>query len=402
MTEAYILEAIRTPRGKGKASGALHELRPVTLVSAVLNELQHRCLADTAVVNDLLLGCVTPIFEQGGDLAKTALLYAGWSQSVPGMVLNRYCSSGLDALLIAASRIRSGWDNLIVSGGVESMSRVPMNSDLAPHINDPDIISKTGYIPQGVAADLIATLHHVSRQELDAYALRSHQRAVTAQQQGWFDRSLVAIKDISGLPILDYDQCPRKTANAEALAALPTAFEADGAAGFDAIAAQKYPQIERIAHIHTAGNSSALADGAAAILVGSMEQSRSLGIRPRARLRSFGTASTEPTIMLMGVGPAIQAALEKAGIRANDVDIWEINEAFAVIPLVVQRQFDIPDDKLNTTGGAIALGHPLGATGAMLVGQALDELERRNLNIAVVALCVGGGMGVAVVLERVN
>jgi acetyl-CoA C-acetyltransferase len=401
MNDVFIFEAVRTPRGKGKAGGSLYEMRPIDLLSQTLQGLRDRAIPDTAVVDDVMIGCVTQIHDQGGNLAKTALLMAGWATSVPGIVLNRYCSSSLDALMMASARIACGMDNLIVAGGVESMSRVPMNSEFAPHIYDPGVVSATAYIPQGVAADLIATLHGLVREDLDHYAASSQQKAATARKKEQFKNSILPLFDINGLPILSEDECIRPETDLTTLARLTPSFTDDAELGFDAIAQHQYPQVEQIRHIHTAGNSSAIADGAALIVAGNRQIGESLGLKPRARIRAFGVASSEPTIMLLGVIPAIEKALQKANLKPDDIQIWEINEAFAAIPLVTQRHFEIPDNRLNPSGGAIALGHPLGATGAILVGTAIDQLELLQQKTACIALCVGGGMGVALIIERV-
>lgn len=400
-SEAYIFEALRTPRGRGKQQGALHEVRAVALLSSVLKALQQRHALDTAQIDDGIFGCVTPVDDQGGNIAKTALLYAGWHHRVGGMQINRFCTSALDAVNLAAMKVKSGLEDFIVAGGVESMSRVPMNFDDGALLFDPDVVTQVGYVPQGVAADLLATIEGFSRAELDAYALQSQNRAAMAQRLGYFDRAIVPICDENGLTILEKDEHLRLDTTFEGLAALPAAFEEAGKMGFDAMALQKYPFLERVNHIHTAGNSSGIVDGAAAILVGSLEKGLALGLKPRARIVSAATASTEPTLMLAGAIPAAQKALHKANMNSKDIDIWETNEAFAAVALQFQRKMGIDDTIFNVNGGSIALGHPLGATGAILLMTALDELERRGAATALIALCAGGGMGTATIIERV-
>jgi acetyl-CoA C-acetyltransferase len=396
LNNAYIYDALRTPRGKGKNTGSLHEVRAVELLSAVLKELQSRHSLDTSMVDDGIFGCVTPIEDQGGNIAKSALLYANWDNSVGGMQINRYCASGLDAVNIAAMKVRSGLEELIVAGGVESMSRVQMSKDEGPILFDPDLIAQTNYLPQGVAADLIGTIEGFSREELDEYAIQSQQRAFSAQTNGYFDKSIVPIKDKSGLIILAKDEYLRPQTTIETLAHLKSSFAEQGEMGFDAMALKKYPMIESI---HTAGNSSGIVDGAAAVLIGSKEMGDKLNLRPRAKIISTASVSTEPTIMLTGHIAAAHKALQKANMTAKDIDIWEVNEAFASVVLKFKKDMNIEHDILNVCGGSIALGHPLGATGAMLIGIVLDELERRNKKTALIALCAGAGMGVATIIQ---
>ena len=400
MKEVYIFESLRTPRGKGKASGSLYEIKPIDLLAAVLEALRERLDLDTSQVDDVVMGCVTPVNDQGANIAKAALLYAGWADEVPGLQVNRYCASGLEAVNLAAMKVRSGWEDLVVAGGIESMSRVRIGSDGGALVYDPEVISKTGYVPQGISADLIATREGFSREMVDTYALQSQQRAAFAQENGYFDRSLVSVHDQNDLSILEKDEYLRPTTTLEKLAKLPLAFEQMGKMGFDEIALMKYPNIERIHHVHTAGNSSGIVDGAAALVVGSAEKGKALGLKPRVKIRSIATVSSEPTIMLQGPSPAAIKALKVAGMKASDIDLWEMNEAFASPVLKFQKDLNIDNDKLNVNGGAIALGHPLGATGAMLLGTLIDELERRDLNTGLVTLCVGGGMGVATIIER--
>ncbi len=401
MTEAYIYSALRTVRGKGKATGALYEVRPLNLLSTCLSTLQQKHDLDTSQVEDCVIGCVTPIGDQGAVIARTALLHAGWDEGVAGIQINRFCGSGLEAVNLAAMKVRSGWESMIVAGGVESMSRTKMGSDGGALGFDPDVINKIGYVPQGVSADLIATIEDFSRETLDAYAVRSQARAAHAWEQGYFKDSVLTITDINGLPILEKDELIRPNTTVEALADLNPAFANVGSMGFDAIALKKYPFLERINHVHTAGNSSGIVDGAAVVLIGNEAKGKELGLKPRAKIRSIATVGDEPTIMLQGPTPAVKKALKVAGMEAKDIDLWEMNEAFASPVLKLQRDMEIDDEMLNVNGGAIAMGHPLGATGAMLIGTLLDELERRNLNVGLVTLCVGGGMGVATIIERV-
>ena len=402
MPDAYIFDALRTPRGKGKSSGSLYEVTPIDLVAALMREMQQRHDLDTSQVDDVVLGCVTPIGDQGADIARTAALYADWHVDVPGMQINRFCASGLETVNMAAMKVRSGWEELVVAGGVESMSRVPMGSDGGAWITDPKVNSKTHFIPQGVSADLVATLEGFSRADVDQFALQSQQRAAHATANGYFQRSLVPVKDINGLPILTQDELIRPNTTLEGLGQLNPAFQMMGEMGFDAVAMQRYPEVERINHVHTAGNSSGIVDGAALVLVGSHEKGEALGLRPRAKVRAAALVGTEPTIMLVGPGPASQKALKQAGMTVKDIDLFEVNEAFAAVVLRFLRDMGIEGhENVNVNGGAIAMGHPLGATGAMLLGTVLDELERLDLNTALITLCVGGGMGIATILERV-
>lgn len=401
MTDAYIYDALRTPRGKGKTTGALYEVKPVNLLGASLNALQKRTQLVTEHVDDVIIGCVTPLNGQGFNIAKTGLLYANWHERVSGMQLNRYCASGLEAVNLAATKIRSGWEELVVAGGVESMSRVPMGSDGGALIFDPEVINKVQYIPQGVSADLIASMEGFSREAIDSYALRSHQRAQQAWEKGYFNHSIVPIYDQNGLLILDKDEMIRPASTLEDLTSLEPSFAQVGNHGFDEMALHKYPIVEKINHIHTAGNSSGITDGASLILLGNEEKGKALSLKPRAKVLSIANVSVDPTLMLTGAVPATQKALQRAGMDIKDIDLWECNEAFAAIPILFQRELGIPDDIINVNGGAIAMGHPLGATGAMLLNILLDELERRNLSTGLVTLCVGGGMGVATIIERV-
>jgi len=401
MTEAYIYDVIRTPRGRGKKTGSLHEVKPIDLLTTLLHALRQRNKLDTSQIDDAVIGCVTPVGEQGADIAKAALLYAGWDERVPGTQINRFCASGLETANIAAMKVRSGWEDMVVAGGVESMSRVPMGADGGAMMYDPAVSSVVGFVPQGIGADLIATIEGFTRETVDSYALRSQQRAHQAQENGWFSKSIVPVKDQNGLMVLEKDEYLRPETTLDTLAGLMPSFQAMGEVGFDAVALNKYPALEHIEHVHTAGNSSGIVDGAALVLIGSKDKGKAMGLTPRARVVSAAAISAEPTIMLQGPAPAARKALQKAGMTAKDIDLWEMNEAFASPVLKFQREMDIADEVLNVNGGAIALGHPLGATGAMLLGTMLDELERRNLNTGLVTLCVGGGMGVATIIERV-
>ena len=401
MPDAFIYDTLRTPRGKGKANGALYSVKPIDLLATLLHALRDRHQLDTAQVDDAVIGCVTPVGDQGFNIGKAALLHAGWSERVPGFQLNRYCASGLEAVNLAAMKVSSGWEDLVVAGGVESMSRVPMGRDGGALLFDPEVISGVNHIPQGISADLIATRGGFDRAAVDAYALQSQRRAKHALDAGYFARAIVPIHDRSGLPLLTQDEYLRPDTTPEKLAALPAAFRSLGAYGFNSMAIQRYPEVEFIDHVHTAGNSSGIVDGAALVLVGSEAKGKALGLQPRARVVATANVSTEPTIMLTGPTPATEKALRKAGLAATDIDLWEMNEAFAAPVLKYQRDLAIPNERLNVNGGAIAMGHPLGATGAMLLGTLLDELERRGLKRGLVTLCAGGGLGTATIIERV-
>jgi acetyl-CoA C-acetyltransferase len=401
--EAFIYEAVRTPRGKGKPGGSLHTVKPVDLLSGLITEILERNpdLAPEAI-GDIITGVVSPLGDQGMDIARTAALNAGLPFSATGVQLNRYCASGLTALNIGAMKVRSGWEDLVLAGGVESMSRVPMGSDGGALALDPETSFYTDFVPQGVSADLIATLDGVTREDLDAYAARSHQRAALAWDEGRFDNSVVPMKDINGLTVLDRDETIRPGTTVEKLAGLRPAFAMVGEqGGFDAVAQTKYPQVEKINHLHHGGNSSGIVDGASLILVGSENAGGKYGLTPRARVVAAATTGVEPTIMLTAPAPAARAALDKAGLTPEDIDVWEINEAFSSVVLRAQRELNIPDEKLNINGGAIAMGHPLGATGAMITGTAVDELHRSGGRYALITLCVAAGMGVATIIERV-
>jgi acetyl-CoA C-acetyltransferase len=402
MKEAYIYDSVRTPRGRGKKNGSLHEVKPIDLLATLFKALSARNgNFDTKLVDDVVLGCVTPIGEQGGDIAKFAHIYAGWDQVVSGMQINRFCSSGLESVNLAAMKVRSGWEQLVVAGGIESMSRNAMGSDGGAWYLDPMVNSTLGFIPQGVSADLIATVEGFSREAVDQYALNSHKKAAFARKNGYFKKSIVPVTDQNGLLILDNDETIREDANLESLAKLPLSFEMMGEFGFDAVAQLKYTDVEKINHVHTPGNSSGIVDGAALTLVGSKEMGDRLGLKPRARIVAAAVTSAEPTIMLTGPALSAEKALKLAGMSTKDIDIYEMNEAFASAVLKFQRSLNLDDEILNVNGGAIAMGHPLGATGSMLLGTVLDELERRNKSTGLITLCVGGGMGVATIIERV-
>ncbi|RZT10663.1 acetyl-CoA C-acetyltransferase [Duganella sp. CF402] len=400
MTDAYIYDAIRTPRGKGKKDGSLHSVKPISLLTGLMGELQQRHQLDTALVDDVVLGCVTPIGEQGADIAKIAALAAGWDWKVAGVQLNRFCASGLDAVNLAAQKVRSGWEDLVVAGGIESMSRVPMGSDGGAWTQDPETSLKTNFVPQGIGADLIATLDGYRREQLDAFALRSQHKAAAARAAGRF-RSIVPVRDQNGVVILAEDEFIKPNTTMDGLENLQPAFAALGQTGFDSVALRQYPQLQKIDHLHTAGNSSGIVDGAALALVGSKAAGARIGLQPRARIVAAAVTGSEPTIMLAGPAPAARKALQKAGLSISDIDLFEVNEAFASVVLRFMNELEIPEDKVNVNGGSIGLGHPLGATGCMLLGTLLDELEARNLRRGMVTMCVGGGMGIATIVERV-
>jgi len=402
MTDAFILDAVRTPRGRGRPDGSLHPITPIQLAAQALAAVRDRNQLDTKAVEDVVLGCVSPIGEQGADIARVAALVAGYDESVPGKQLNRFCASGLESVNTAAAQIMAGQADLVVGGGVESMSRVPIGADGGAWVADPQVAWHHYFIPQGISADLIATLEGFSREMVDGYAVESQRRAASAQAAGYFDRSIIAVKDVIGEVALAKDEYLRPGTTMADLAKLKPAFTQMGEeAGFDAVALQRYPQVETIHHVHTGGNSSGIVDGAAAVLVGSKKAAKKAGIAPRARIRAFASIGSEPTIMLTGPAGAARKALKKAGMKPSDIDLWEINEAFASVVLRFVKDMGLSHDNVNVNGGAIALGHPLGATGAMILGMALDELERRNLSTALVTLCVGAGMGTATIIERV-
>jgi acetyl-CoA C-acetyltransferase len=400
-TEAFIYDAIRTPRGKGKKDGSLHEVKPVNLLAGVLAELQQRNGFDTAAVDDVVMGVVSPVGEQGAVIAKVAALKAGWDFRASGVQINRFCASGLEAVNLAAQKVRSGWEDLVVAGGVESMSRVPIGADGGAWAQDPETNSATLFVPQGIGADLIATLEGFSRADVDAFALESQQRAARARAAGYFANSVVPVKDFLGQTILGEDEFIKPQTTLEGLASLKPAFDQLGAMGFDAVALQRYPQVERIRHVHHAGNSSGIVDGAAAVLVGSEAAGKTHGLKPRARIVAAALSGADPTIMLTGPMPATRKALAKAGLTVDQIDLFEVNEAFAAVVMRFMKEMKVPHDKVNANGGAIAMGHPLGATGAMILGTLVDELHRRKLQYGLATLCVGGGMGIATIIERI-
>ncbi len=401
MAEAYIFDAVRTPRGIGKEKGGLHIVRPVDLLGTALKALKQRNELDTKEVEDVVIGCVTQTGEQGTCIARFATLEAGYDFRAPGFTVNRFCGSGLQAVNLAAAQVAAGWADLMVAGGVESMSRVKMGSDVGAMF-DAATQMKIGSVPQGISADLLATLRGISREDVDAFALESQRRAVAALVAGKFDRSVVPVLDPSGLPLLAKDEYPRADATLEQLAGLKAAFEMMGVQfGLDAMTRKVYPQVDRINHVHTAGNSSGIVDGAAAMLLGSKEKGEALGLKPRARIVSAVSTGDEPLLMLTGPIPATRLALKKAGMELSDVDLFEVNEAFAAVTLTYLQEFDLSPEKVNVNGGAIALGHPLGATGAVLLNTVIDALEERDQSVGLVTLCIGGGMGIATIVERV-
>jgi acetyl-CoA C-acetyltransferase len=401
--EAFVYDAIRTPRGRGKATGALHGTKPISLVVGLIDEIRRRMPdLDPAQIDDIVLGVVSPLGDQGSDIAKTAALAAGLPDTVAGVQLNRFCASGLEAVNIAAQKVRSGWEELVLAGGVESMSRVPMGSDGGAWAMDPETNYATGFVPQGIGADLIATLDGLSREDVDRYALQSQSRAAKAWANGYFGRSVVPVRDRNGLVVLDRDEHIRADSTLDGLAALPASFADIGdLGGFDAVALQKYHWVEKINHVHTAGNSSGIVDGAALVVIGSERAGAAAGLTPRARIVATALSGADPTIMLTGPAPAARKALAKANLRVEDLDLIEINEAFAAVVLRFVRDLGLPMERVNVNGGAIAMGHPLGATGAMILGTLVDELERRDLRFGLATLCVGGGMGIATIVERV-
>ncbi|TGD13624.1 acetyl-CoA C-acetyltransferase [Brevibacterium sp. S111] len=402
MSEAFIYDAVRTPRGKNRG-GSLHSVKPIDLVTGLIDALRERNPElDDKAIDDLVLGVVSPVGEQGGDIARTAALVAGLDESVAGVQVNRFCASGLEAVNLAAQKVGSGFENLVVAGGVESMSRVPLGSDGGAWAQDPATNYDTYFVPQGIGADLIATTEGFSRTDVDTFAAESQARAANAWKNGYFEKSIVPVKDINGITLLDTDEHMRPGSTVESLSSLNPAFTKVAAqAGFDEVALQKYHWVEAIDHVHTAANSSGIVDGASLVIVGDGEVGKSMGMKPRARVVATAVTGSEPTIMLTGPTPATQKALDKAGLTVDDIDLFELNEAFAAVVLKWMRDLDIPHEKVNVNGGAIAMGHPLGATGAMILGTILDELERRDLKRGLVTLCIGGGMGIATIIERV-
>jgi acetyl-CoA C-acetyltransferase len=401
--EAFVYDAIRTPRGRGKASGSLHEVKPVSLVVGLIDELRRRFPElDTNTIDDVVLGVVSPIGDQGGDIAKTAAIAAGLPDTVAGVQLNRFCASGLEAVNTAAQKVRSGMEEMVLAGGVEVMSRVPMGSDGGAWAMDPDTSYETGFVPQGIGADLIATLEGWSREDVDTFAVESQARAAKAWANGYFAKSIVPVRDRNGLTVLDHDEFIRAGATLDSLAGLKPSFEFMGeSGGFDAVALQRYHWVEKINHVHHAGNSSGIVDGAALTLIGTEAAGKAAGLTPRARIVSTALSGADPTIMLTGPAPATRKALAKAGLTVEDIDLFEINEAFAAVAMRFMRDMGISHEITNVNGGSIAMGHPLGATGAMILGTLIDELERRDLRYGLATLCVGGGMGIATIVERV-
>ncbi|AZT96428.1 MAG: acetyl-CoA C-acetyltransferase [Brevibacterium aurantiacum] len=402
MSEAYIYDAVRTPRGKNRG-GALHSVKPIDLVTGLIDALRERNPdLDDKAIDDMVLGVVSPVGEQGGDIARTAALVAGLDESVAGVQINRFCASGLEAVNIAAQKVGSGFENLVLAGGVESMSRVPLGSDGGAWAQDPTTNFDTYFVPQGISADLIATTEGFSRTDIDEFAEESQKRAANAWENGYFEKSIVPVKDLNGVTLLDTDEHMRPGSTVESLAKLSPAFTKVAAqAGFDEVALQKYHWVEEIDHVHTAANSSGIVDGASLVIIGDAEVGQTMNMKPRARIVSTAVTGSEPTIMLTGPTPATQKALDKAGLTVDDIDLFELNEAFGAVVLKWMKDLNIPHDKVNVNGGAIAMGHPLGATGAMILGTVLDELERRDLKRGLVTLCIGGGMGIATIIERV-
>lgn len=398
---AYIYDAIRTPRSKGKKDGSLHEVKPIELAAGLLRELQQRHQFDTAYVDDVMLGCCSPVLEQGADVAKAIVQFAGWDESVAAVQMDRFCASGLEAVNSAAQNVMSGWNQLMVAGGIESMSRVAMGTAGGAPAEDPEYAISQRSVPQGIGADLIATLEGWSREDVDAFAFQSQQRAAHARDSGYFDKSVVPVKDLNGVTILAKDDFIKPYTTMEGLGALRASFEQMGAMGMDEMLLTKYPQVERINHVHSPGNASGIVDGASAVLIGSEQAGNDLGLTPRGRIIAGAVLATEPSIMLIGPGPAALKCLKIAGLKKSDIDLWEINEAFASVAMRYMKDLDIDPEITNVNGGAIAMGHPLGATGAMLVSTMLDELERRGLKRAMLSLCVGGGMGISTIIERV-
>ena len=402
MTDCFIYDAVRTPRGKGKKNGTLHEVTALELATQVLNNIKDRNTIDTADVDDVVLGCVAPVGEQGACIARTAVLNVDYDQSVSGVQINRFCASGLEATNMAAAQVMSGQAQMSIGGGVESMSRVPMGSDGGAMVADPSVAIKNYFVPQGISADLIATKYGFSRDDVDSYAVESQKRAKKAWDENRFDKSITPVKDINGLTILDHDEHMRPEATMQSLGSLDPSFAMMGEmAGFDSTIQQRYPEVEAVNHVHTAGNSSGIVDGAAGILLGNKEMGEKYGLKARAKIKGFASTGSEPSIMLTGPGYVSDKLLKNLGMNKGDIDIWELNEAFAVVVLRYMEHMGIDHSDINVNGGAIAMGHPLGATGAMILGTVLDELERTNKSTALATLCVGGGMGTATVIERV-
>ena len=401
MAEAYIYDAVRTPRGKGKKDGSLHEITGLSLATQVLEALRDRNDLDTSKVDDVILGCVSPVGEQGADIARTAVLSAGWAQTVAGVQINRFCASGLEAVNMAAAKVKSGEADFAVGGGIEAMSRVPMGSDGGAWPVDPSSAFPTYFVPQGVSADMIATKYGFSRDDVDAYSMESHKRAAAAWADGRFSKSVIPVRNQLGLVQLDRDETIRPNTDMQSLGGLNPSFAMMGEMAFDSVINQRYPEVERVNHVHTPGNSSGIVDGSAGVLIGTLEAGQALGLKPRARIVGAASIGSEPSIMLTGPEFVTRKLLAKLGMTTADIDVWELNEAFAAVVLRYMQALDIPHDKMNVNGGGISMGHPLGATGAMITGIALDELERSNKSTALITLCIGGGMGTATVIERV-
>ncbi|MCU0443338.1 MAG: acetyl-CoA C-acetyltransferase [Microscillaceae bacterium] len=403
MAEAYIFDAVRTPRGKGKVDGSLHQVQPITLLTTLLGAIKERNhIEDTSVIDDVITGVVSPVGEQGAVIARTAVLEAGFSDTITGTQMNRFCASGLESFNTAAAHVKAGMYDMVIAGGVESMSRVPMGSDGGALFTSPEIVAKHKVVPQGISADLIATLYGFSREEADKFAVESQKRAAAARKSGKFNKSIIAIKDILGNVILDFDEFIREETTMETLAQLKPSFEMMGQmGGLNALALQRYPQLEKINHIHHAGNSSGIVDGAALLLIGSKEAGERLGLKPRAKVHSWATVGADPTIMLTAPAPSTKKLLKRNGMNISDIDLFEVNEAFAVVPMLYMQELGVDHSQVNVNGGSIALGHPLGATGAIILGTLLDELERQDKNLGLATLCVGGGMGVSTIIERV-
>ncbi len=401
MAEAYIYDAVRTPRGKGKSNGSLHEITALSLATQVLEAIRDRNNLDTSKVDDVILGCVSPVGEQGSDIARIAVLNAEYAETTAGVQVDRFCASGLEACNIAAAKVMTGEADMAIGGGVEAMSRVPMGSNGGAWSSDPSVAIKTHFTPQGVSADLIATKYGFSRDDVDAYAVESQKRAAQAWAEGRFSRSVVPVKDQMGAIILGHDETVRGNTTMQSLAALNPAFQMMGDMAFDAVIKQRYPEVEKVNHVHHAGNSSGIVDGASAVLIGSKAMGEALGLKPRARIKGFASIGSEPSIMLTGPEFVTAKVLKKLGMDKGDIDLWELNEAFAAVVMRLMQAFDIDHDRMNVNGGAIAMGHPLGATGAMILGTVMDEMERSDKETALITLCVGAGMGTATVIERV-
>lgn len=402
MADAFIYDAVRTPRGRGKSDGSLHDVQPIQLLTSVLTNLRDRNQLDTSLIDDVIMGCVTPVGEQGADIARTAVLEAGYAESVAGVQLNRFCSSGLEAINMAAAYVMSGQVDAVVAGGVESMSRVPMGTDGGALFMNPQIVARHNVVPQGISADLIATKYGYSRNDVDSYAAESYRRAVEAQAQNRFHKTLVPLQDEIGLTVLDRDEGVRPGTTVESLSKLKPAFETMGQMGLDSLALLKYAEYNQINHVHHAGNSSQIVDGSAGVLIGSREYGEKAGLKPRARVKAFAIVGSEPTIMLTGPIPATQKVLKKAGMEIGDIDLFEVNEAFAAVPMLFMDVFGVDHSRINVNGGSIALGHPLGATGSIISATLIDELERTGKQFGLSTLCIGGGMGIATIFERVN